>query len=117
MPGTIEVGLRSAAPLGVIGVVAVLLDDTKHRRPGVPGTVPARCPATWATASGAVFCCGLDAAGHRRPGPGHRPDRRGDRKYYTQAIEMNTRIGARPFLALSRYGLARALMARVVDPG
>jgi hypothetical protein len=31
---------------------------------------------------------------------------------YTNAIEMNGRIGARPFLALSRLGLARALVAK-----
>jgi DNA-binding NarL/FixJ family response regulator len=35
---------------------------------------------------------------------------------YTDAIEMNTRIGARPFLALSRLGLARSLVARA-NPG
>jgi len=34
---------------------------------------------------------------------------------YTTAIEMNARIGARPFLALSRLGLAKALVARGVD--
>ena len=31
---------------------------------------------------------------------------------YTDAIEMNARIGARPFLALSRLGLAKALAAK-----
>jgi DNA-binding CsgD family transcriptional regulator len=30
---------------------------------------------------------------------------------YTDAVEMNARIGARPFLALSRFGLAKALVA------
>jgi hypothetical protein len=30
---------------------------------------------------------------------------------YTDAIEMNAKIGARPFLALSRLGLAKALVA------
>jgi DNA-binding CsgD family transcriptional regulator len=35
---------------------------------------------------------------------------------YADAIEMNARIGARPFLALSRLGLARALVASA-DPG
>ena len=35
---------------------------------------------------------------------------------YTEAIDVNARIGARPFLALSRLGLARALTARG-DPG
>jgi len=34
--------------------------------------------------------------------------------HYTTAIEMNARIGARPFLALSRLGLAKALVARGV---
>jgi DNA-binding NarL/FixJ family response regulator len=31
---------------------------------------------------------------------------------YTDAIEMNARVGARPFLALSRLGLAQAMVAR-----
>jgi len=31
---------------------------------------------------------------------------------YTDAIDMNARIGARPFTALSRLGLAKALVAR-----
>jgi DNA-binding CsgD family transcriptional regulator len=31
---------------------------------------------------------------------------------YTDAIEMNARIGARPFLALSGLGLAKALVAK-----
>ena len=35
---------------------------------------------------------------------------------YTDAIEMNARIGARPFLALSRLGLAKALAAKGI-PG
>jgi len=35
---------------------------------------------------------------------------------YTDGIEMNARIGARPFLALSRLGLAKALAAGA-DPG
>jgi len=36
---------------------------------------------------------------------------------YTDAIEMNARIGARPFLALSRLVLARALVARALAAG
>jgi hypothetical protein len=35
---------------------------------------------------------------------------------YTEAIEMNARIGARPFLALSRLGLARSSAAKA-NPG
>jgi len=38
-------------------------------------------------------------------------------RLYTVAIEMNARIGARPFLALSRLGLARALVARALAAG
>jgi len=64
-----------------------------------------------ADGSGAVFCSG---SGQRvvgdlalSTGRVHEAIRR-----YTDAIDMNARIGARPFLALSRLGLAKALVAK-----
>jgi DNA-binding CsgD family transcriptional regulator len=110
LPGTIEVGLRWAALLGVIGVVAVLLDDTSTAD-RVYRELSRLEPGYLGDGSGAVFCAGSAqrAIGDLALATGRIDAAIG---YYTQAIEMNTRIGARPFLALSRLGLARALMAR-----
>jgi DNA-binding NarL/FixJ family response regulator len=110
LPGTLQVGPRWMALLAAIGNTAVRLDDTEtvdrvYRE--VSGL-----PLSYAgDGTGVVFSVGaqervvadfalaigrLDEAVSR----------------YTTAIEMNARIGARPFLALSRLGLARSLVAR-----
>jgi tetratricopeptide (TPR) repeat protein len=110
MPGTIEVGPRWAALLAHIGITALMLDDTDTAgrvyqelsglTPGYtddgtglvfPGGSEQRIAGDLALATGRI-----DEAIHR----------------YTDAIEMNARIGARPFLALSRLGLAKALAAK-----
>jgi DNA-binding CsgD family transcriptional regulator len=109
MPGAIEVGPRWAALLGHIGIIAVLLDDagTADR---VYREVSGLDPAYMGDGSGAVFCGGSTqrAVGDLALATG-RVDEAVRR--YSDAIEMNARIGARPFLALSRLGLARALLA------
>jgi len=114
MPGTIEVGPRWAALLTLIGTVAVMLDDTDtadrvyQELSGLP-------PGYMGDGSGAVFSGG---SGERVAGDLALATGRVDEaiRRYTQAIEMNARIGARPFLAQSRLGLARALTAKG-DPG
>jgi len=114
MPGTVEVGPRWAALIIQIGFVALMLDDTEtadrvyQEMSGLP-------PRYAADGTGVVFCFGstqwmigdLALATGRVGEAIHR---------YTDAIEMNARIGARPFLALSRFGLAKALVASG-DPG
>jgi len=109
MPGAIEVGPRWAALLVQIGTAAVMLDDTETADRVY--TELSRGAATYTgDGSGIVFSIGsvqlpigdLALATGRVDEAIHR---------YTDAIEMNARIGARPFLALSRLGLARALVA------
>ena len=110
MPGTIEVGPRWAALLNQIGTVAVLLDDaaTADR---VYREVSGLAPGYAGDGSGVVFCSGSI---QRWMGDLALATGRVDEAIvrYTDAIEMNARIGARPFLALSRLGLAKALAAK-----
>jgi DNA-binding CsgD family transcriptional regulator len=110
LPDTLEVGPRWGPVLTYIGVVAVLLDDgdTAGR---VYGQLSGLEPGYLGDGSGAVFCAGstqrLTADLALASGLVDEAIAR-----YTDAIEMNARIGARPFLALSRLGLARALSAK-----
>jgi DNA-binding CsgD family transcriptional regulator len=109
MPGTVEVGPRWAALLSQIGAIAVLLDDaaTADR---VYREVAGLAATYMGDGSGAVFCGG---SAQRGIGDLALATGRVDEAIarYTDAIEMNARIGARPFLALSRLGLAKALVA------
>jgi DNA-binding CsgD family transcriptional regulator len=110
MPGTVEVGPRWAVLLVMIGTAAVMLDDTETAD-RVYTELSGLAPTYAADGSGVVFSIGsaqwpigdLALATGRVDEAIHR---------YTDAIEMNARIGARPFLALSRLGLAKALVAR-----
>lgn len=114
MPDTAEVGPRWAALLIFIGTAAVQLDDadTADR---VYQQVSGLAPTYMGDGSGVVFCGG---SLQRIIGDIALATGRVDEaiRRHTDAIEMNARIGARPFLALSRLGLAGALVARD-DPG
>jgi DNA-binding CsgD family transcriptional regulator len=98
----------------LIGISAVWLDDTEtadrvyRELSGLP-------PTYMADGSGVVFCGGSleRVIGDLALATG-RLDQAICR--YTNAIEMNARIGARAFLALSRLGLARSLAAKA-SPG
>jgi DNA-binding CsgD family transcriptional regulator len=109
MPGTVEIGPRWAALLTQIGAVALLLDDT-DTADRVYQELSELAPSYMADGSGAVFCGG---SGQRIAGDLALATGRVDEaiRGYTDAIDMNARIGARPFLALSRLGLAKALVA------
>jgi DNA-binding CsgD family transcriptional regulator len=110
LPGTLQAGPRWMALMAAVGTAAVRLNDTEtvdrvyREISGLPlsyvgdGTgvvfsvgAQERVVADFALATGR-----LDEAIRR----------------YTIAIEMNARIGARPFLALSRLGLAKSLVAK-----
>ena len=110
MPGTVEVGPRWAALLTQIGTVALLLGDTDTAG-RVYQELAGLAPGYMADGSGAAFCGGSlqRVAGDLALATG-RVDEAIHR--YTDAIDMNARIGARPFLALSRLGLANALVAK-----
>jgi len=110
LPGELEVGLRWLPVLNVIGFVALALDDTETAD-RVYREVAGLEPAYGGDGSGVVFCAGSQerVVGDLALGTG-RVDEAVRR--YTNAIDMNARIGARPFLALSRLGLAEALAAK-----
>jgi len=114
MPGTVEVGPRWIALLAHIGITALLLDDT-DTADRVFQEVSGLAPAYTGDGTGLVFPGGSEQrmAGDLALATG-RIDEAIHR--YTDAIEMNARIGARPFLALSRLGLAKALTAKA-NPG
>lgn len=108
LPATMPVGLRWAPTLGLIGEVAVELQDAP-----VAAAVYERLAPTAVyysgDGSGAVFCHGSNArvladlalvAGRHNDAL----------RLYGDAVAMNARLGARPFTALSRLGWARALM-------
>ncbi|HEX7308883.1 ATP-binding protein [Lentzea sp.] len=110
MPAVLEVGPTWAPLVSQIGMIACLLGDEEtaglvHR------TLSTLEPDFSADGSGAVFCSAATpqllgdlamTCGRTETAIGH----------YRLAAEMNARIGARPFVALSRLGLARALTDR-----
>jgi len=110
VPGTVEVGPRWAALLTQIGTIAVLLDDADTAA-RVYQELSGLEPGYMCDGSGAVFCAGSmeRVLGDLALVTGLVDEAIGR---YTDAIEMNARIGARPFLALSRLGLAKALVAK-----
>jgi DNA-binding CsgD family transcriptional regulator len=114
MPGTVEVAPRWIPLVTYIGYVALLVDDTEAAD-RVYQELSGLAPFYMADGSGTVFCGGST---QRLVGDLALATGRVDEAIarYTDAIAMNARIGARPFLALSRLGLARALVARG-DPG
>jgi DNA-binding CsgD family transcriptional regulator len=113
VPGTVEVGLRWAALINQIGFVALMLDDTETAD-RVYQELSGLAPTYAGDGSGLVFSGG---SGQRVVGDLALATGRVEEaiRRYTDAIEMNARIGARPFLALSRLGLAKALLAKA-DP-
>jgi DNA-binding CsgD family transcriptional regulator len=112
LPGALEVGPRWAGLMHLIGVLAIRLGDTEvaerlyQEVEGLP-------PAYSGDGSGLVFSHG---SMQRMIGDLALATGRVDEAIARQrhAIEMNARIGARPFLALSRLGLAKALLARAL---
>ncbi|MEV6235201.1 AAA family ATPase [Lentzea sp. NPDC051838] len=109
MPATTEVGPMWAPLVSQIGVIACLLDDTETAEL-VYSRLSTLEPHYSADGSGAVFC---NAASPQLLGDlamtCGRPSVAAE--HYRLAAEMNARIGATPFLALSRLGLARALVS------
>src|SRR5690348_16507194 len=90
---------RGAALVMHIGFVALLLDDTDTAE-RVYQELSGLAPGYMAEGSGIVFCGGATerVAGDLALAAGRIDEAIGR---YTTAIEMNARIGARPFLALS----------------
>ncbi len=108
LPATMPVGLRWAPTLGLIGEVAVGLQDAS-----VAAAVYERLAPTAVyysgDGSGAVFCHGSNARvlADMALVAGRHADAL---LLYADAVAMNARLGARPFTALSRLCWARALL-------
>ncbi|SFR25944.1 regulatory protein, luxR family [Lentzea waywayandensis] len=107
MPATLEVGPTWAPLVSQIGAVACLLGDAEVAA-NVYEVLSALKPHFAADGSGAVFSTAATpqllgdlamTCGRTEVAAGH----------YRLALEMNARIGARPFAAMSRLGLASVL--------
>ena len=110
LPDTLEIGARWAGTVFSVGLVAELLDDAEtadrvYR--ALAGQEGHYC----ADGTGALICVSSLArvradnarvAGHLDAAV----------ELYRRGLEMDTRIGARPFVALGHLGLARTLLAR-----
>jgi DNA-binding NarL/FixJ family response regulator len=114
LPDTYPVGIRWWVLMVRIGLCAILLDDSEVADAVYRKLTPI---AHYYSGDGAggVFHLGSNAllvadlariAGHHEEALDH----------YQNAIVMNARIGARPFTALARLGLAQSLTAQHADP-
>ncbi|WP_252446095.1 LuxR C-terminal-related transcriptional regulator [Pseudonocardia humida] len=110
LPATFPYGVRWAVTLSQTGLAAVGLDDRE-----VAGAVYRRllptAPYYSGDGSGAVFSSGANARllGELATTTGRLDEAAA---HHRDAMAMNARIGARPFVALSRLGLGRALHRR-----
>ncbi len=109
LPATFPVGIRWAATVGQIGKVAVLLDDAEVCEQVYELFVP-YVHSYSGDGSGGVWS---DGAMDRVLGELARIAGRHDAalSHYRDAVRLNARIGARPYTALSRLGLAQTLAA------
>lgn len=116
LPSTYPVGVRWAGTMMVLGLAAVHVDDAELSASVLDVMLPT-APYYAGDGSGFVLSHG---ANHGRLGELALTARRPDEalEHFTTAIAMNTRIGARPFTARSRLGLAQSLVAldRPSDP-
>jgi DNA-binding CsgD family transcriptional regulator len=115
LPRTLPVGTRWAPTVGMLGICAVLLDDAELAEE-VYRVVRPLALYYAADGSGAVWCSGAIAreVGDLALTAGHPAEAV---RYHRDGLTLNLRIGARPYVALSRYGLARALLADAPGPG
>ncbi|MCE7002908.1 AAA family ATPase [Kibdelosporangium philippinense] len=110
MPDTVQIGPRWAPLVYHIGICAILLDDVPTADKVYRIFAPFE-PDFGTDGSGAAFCGGSTArwVGDLALATGRVTEAIG---HYRDAVSMNAKIGARPFLALSKLGLAKALLQR-----
>ncbi|MET0863113.1 MAG: AAA family ATPase [Nakamurella sp.] len=110
----LPVGPRWAGTLALIGLAATLLDDRDAAERVYHQLLPSAGYYD-GDGSGTIFSTGANAravgelaltAGRVDEAVGH----------FADAVIANQRLGARPFVALSRIGWARALRSRATDP-
>ncbi|MGI9005382.1 MAG: ATP-binding protein [Streptosporangiaceae bacterium] len=115
VPRTFPLGVRWFGTLNQIGVAAILLGDVEVATDLYGLTAPIAHYYS-GDGSGAVFSHGSNArqVGELALTAGRSADAA---RHLHDAITMNTRVGARPYTALSKLGLARALLATGVSLG
>lgn len=104
MPSTVRRGPRWTPLMTLVGTVAVALDDVETAL-DVYEQLSEYAEYFMCDGSGVVFCGGSMARLLGDLASTARLDADADR-YFTSAIEANDAIGARPFAAMSRFGLA-----------
>lgn len=104
LPSTVRRGPRWTPLMSLVGTVAVALDDVETAI-DVYEQLREYAEYFMCDGSGVVFCGGSMARLLGDLASTARLDDDAD-KYYTSAIEANDAIGARPFAAMSRFGLA-----------
>jgi DNA-binding CsgD family transcriptional regulator/tetratricopeptide (TPR) repeat protein len=109
LPRSFPLGVRWFGTIMQIGIAAILLQDAEVAADLYELTAPIAHYYS-GDGSGAVYSHGANArqAGELALTAG-RPAEAA--RYLREAVTMNARIGARPHTALSRLGLARALLA------
>ena len=110
LPSTLEIGPRWAGVLHQIGIVAELVDDAEAAESVYQLFRQIDSPYL-GDGTGAVYPSGSTArtVGSLAMTAGHLDDAI---ERFRVAVDVDGRIGSRPFVALSRLGLARALLAR-----
>jgi DNA-binding CsgD family transcriptional regulator len=108
-------GPRWAGTLAIIGLAATLLDDVDSAERVYRQLLPSAGDYD-GDGSGTIFTTGSNA---RAVGEFALTAGRVDEAVglFADAVIANRRLGARPFVALSRLGWARALRRRATDPG
>ncbi|MET0966611.1 MAG: LuxR C-terminal-related transcriptional regulator, partial [Nakamurella sp.] len=115
LPTTMPVGVRWAPTLGLIASIAVELRDSTVAEQVFELLAPTAV-YYGGDGSGVAFSHGSNArvVADVALVAGRRDDAL---RYYVDAVDMNARIGARPFTALSRLGWARALLTPPASAG
>ncbi len=110
LPAALPVGVRWAATIAAVGSVAVLVADEETAGEVYDLLLPTAEYCT-GDGSGQVFSLGSNARflADLAVTSGQHDEAI---RLYADAIAVNLRLGARPFVALSRLGWAQALLAR-----
>ncbi len=113
LPRTFPLGVRWFGTVSQIGAAAILLCDAQVAADLYELTAPIAHYYS-GDGSGAVFSHGANArqVGELALTAGRPADAA---RYLRDAVTMNARVGARPYTALSKLGLARALLATSGD--
>ena len=114
LPATFPLGTLWAGTIGQIGLTAILLDDVEVAAQVYELLLPL-AGYCMGDGSGAVISHGSNSLnlGDLALTIGRHDDAL---RHYADAVAVDIRLGARPFVALARFGWASALIARNTTP-